>query len=167
MGTDLNAVLDDLRARRAALDAAIASLEQLVGLGFADVPGAGVSGSAGATTAGKTVEPSQVPGDAFFGLSIVEAAKRYLAMVRRKQSARDIADALERGGITHTSKDFRQTVYSVMAREMKEKGDLVRLPDGEWGLSDWYPGMRRGAKAKPADELIDDAKKRKLDDGAE
>ena len=56
-----------------------------------------------------------------------------------------IADALERGGLKHSSKDFPTTVRSVLG----QRDDFLRVPNGDWGLSEWYGGLGRGRKAKP------------------
>ena len=71
-----------------------------------------------------------IPDDAFFGLSIGEAAKKYLMMVKKKQSVREIADALDRGGLPHTSSNFVATVGTMMNRTAQEL-DLVRVGRGE------------------------------------
>ena len=50
--------------------------------------------------------------------------------------------ALEKGGLKHTSKDFGNTVYAVLSREQGKTGEIVRV-NNAWGLSEWYPGLRR------------------------
>jgi hypothetical protein len=132
---DYEAVIADLDAKRAALDAAIAALRLAVSIG-AQV----TMGTAGAVPA-KPIDPASIPDDAFFGLSIGEAAKKYLLMVKRKQSVREIADALERGGLPHTSSNFVNTVATMLNRTAKDQ-ELVRVGRGEWGLAAWY-GNRR------------------------
>lgn len=129
------AVLADLEAKRTALDAAIAALRQVLSLGT-DV---NFSGTANAS---RPVDAATIPDDAFFGLSIVEAAKKYLSIVKRKQSVKEIADALDRGGLAHTSSDFVNTVRTMMNRQAVNDPELVRVGPGDWGLSAWY-GNRR------------------------
>src|SRR5438477_411254 len=64
----------------------------------------------------KPIDPAMISDDAFFGLSITEAAKKYLGMVKRKQTVREIADALDRGGLPHTSSNFVATVATMLRR---------------------------------------------------
>lgn len=88
------------------------------------------------------------PADAFFGMSIPEAAKKYLGLVKRKQTTKQIMEALERGGFPHQSKSFYGTVFGVLSRRWKTEGDIVKV-GGDWGLAEWYGSTVR-AKAKKA-----------------
>jgi len=126
---DYGAVLADLKAKRAGLDQAISAIEALV------------SGSA--------VRPGM-----FQGMSLTEAAVAYLRFVKEKQSIREIAAALERGGFHHTSKDFTNTVRAVLGRNAQNEAVIVK--DGTaWALAEWYRGRRpkprTPAPADPAD----------------
>jgi hypothetical protein len=136
------AVLVDLRARRAQIDAAIAAIEQLQNV-LAGQPGGG-GGDGGPST--RAIDLSDIEDDAFFGLSIVEAAKKYLGMVKRKQGVKEIAEALDRGGLPHTSTDFVNTVGTMLRRA--NDPDLAKVGRGDWGLASWY-GNRR-PKQEPA-----------------
>jgi hypothetical protein len=129
-------VLNDLERQKAAIENAIAALRQaMIALGG--------QLSAGSAASELPIDPFKIPGDAFFGMSIGEAAKKYLSMVKKKQTVQEIADALERGGLPHTSANFAQTVRTMVNRQAKEDSDLVRVgPGASWGLSDWY-GNRR------------------------
>jgi hypothetical protein len=80
--------------------------------------------------------PTEIRQDTFFGMTISEAIKKYLAMARRPQRASDIARALDQGGLLHSSKNWLNTVQSTLTRQ---KGEVVKLPNG-WGLAEWYPG---------------------------
>jgi len=132
------AVLADLRAQRDQLDAAIAVLERRPGI----TPG---SATAPPNSTGSVVAVG-LPSDAFFGMGLQEAIKKYLSMVKRKQSPKEIMDALERGGFQHTSKRFYGTVYTALSRAA-EAGEVVRVRD-EWGLAEWYPGLRKEKRIK-------------------
>jgi hypothetical protein len=132
-------VIADLVAKRDAIDATIANLRQLMSGGSPIA-----IGTTPATTAiaSKPIDPANIRDDAFFGLSIAEAGKRYLEMVKRKQTVKEIADALERGGLPHTSHNFVNTVGTMMNRAAGIDPELVRVGRGEWGLAAWY-GNRR------------------------
>lgn len=85
---------------------------------------------------------AEISHDTFFNMTIGEAAKKFLAMVKTTKSTAEIAEGLERGGLKHSSKSFATTVRSIIgARE-----DFTRVPNGDWGLTEWYPGMGRGRK---------------------
>src|SRR5207249_2601998 len=118
---DYEVVLADLEAKRAALEAAVSALRLALNLG---ATAAMNSGGAAATAAPKPIDPATIRDDAFFGLSIGEAAKRYLEMVKRKQSVKEIADALERGGLPHTSSNFTNTVGTMMNRAARTDLEL-------------------------------------------
>jgi biotin operon repressor len=77
-------------------------------------------------------------------MTIGDAAKKYLTMAKATKSTADIAAALERGGLKHSSKDFQATVRAILG----QSDDFVRVPNGEVGLAEWYPGMGRGKKGK-------------------
>ncbi len=151
---DYTAVLEDLENDRAELDALIAYIKRKK-LGQGDNPNttqalAGTSMSTSARLMPGTGMINFNARDAFFGLGLIDAAKKYLALVKAPKSAREIAEALVAGGFTTTSKDFKNTVFSVLFRESKHDGTIVKV-NTEWGLPEWYPGLKRGPKAsRPA-----------------
>src|SRR5438477_13138557 len=49
---------------------------------------------------------TEISHDSFFGMTIADAAKKYLGMVKATKSTAVIAEALERGGLKHSSKSF-------------------------------------------------------------
>ena len=97
--------------------------------------------------------------DAFFGLGLIDAAKKYLSGVKAPRSAKEIAQALVSGGFTTTSKDFNNTVFSVLSRENKQDGAIVKVNTG-WGLPEWYPGLKRGKSQRilpsPPEEMFEE-----------
>ena len=125
---DYKAVLGDLKARRAALDQAIAAIEAIVGdPGILALPG---NSSSAATPGQVNIEP-----DTFFALTSVEATKKYLGMVGKAQSTGQIADALNRGGL-QVKED---SVASLLQRASRSGDpDLAGLKRGMWGLKRWY-----------------------------
>ena len=160
---DYTAVLEDLENDRAELDALIAYIKRKkLGQGEASNATQGLSGT-GIIQGGRTITRTLGTGminfnapDAYFGLGLIDAAKKYLASVKAPKTAREIAEALVSGGFTTTSKDFKNTVFSVLFRESKQDGTLVKVNTG-WGLTEWYPGLRRGSKTpKPAPTSTDE-----------
>lgn len=133
-GGHLENTLADLKVRRTKLDAAIAAIEELLGVA--------PSAAANVATPSESMVNGQISSDAFFGMSIPDAVKKYLRMVRRKQPTLVIARALEGGGFQHSSKYFPNTVRTALGRM-----DEVVQVGKEWGLAEWYPGLRKSTKA--------------------
>ena len=77
--------------------------------------------------------PPAIPSDAFFGMSIVDAAKKYLGLVKKPQGTKVIADALNRGGLQHASKSLYATLFSILSRRALKEGDIAKV-GLEWGL---------------------------------
>lgn len=134
---DYSAVLADLRARRDQLIQAIALLESI------GATGVGM---------GSASESATIRADAFFGMSVPQAVKKYLGMTGRvPKSPQDITEALKRGG-------QEQASYNNVYTALKRTPGVIKLPSGEWGLSDWYPNARkRGKGTEDAGEETDDA----------
>lgn len=149
---DYAAVLADLKARRAAIDALIAGIEAggLVGqsVTIVPVPGAlALVGAASIVSSGNV----EVHSDSFFGMSVVEATKKYLSMKKRPAPTPEVVDALKRGGIpTGSSENFSNTVAAGLSRSYSMGGGIVRVQRGTWGLADWYPNKPRKSAAKSA-----------------
>src|ERR1017187_8647555 len=102
---DYVAVLGDLKARRANLDSAISGIEQIM---------------AQVGTVPTQPRDTVLSDDAFFGMSIQDAIRKYLSIVRKKKTVKEITDGLEAGGMEHTSKDFYNTVYTMLKPRMGE-----------------------------------------------
>jgi hypothetical protein len=139
---DYTTIIADLEAKKSALDAAINAfrLAQAIGaLGQALESASVPSLVAASSVAG------EVPAGAFLGKSIPEAAKLFLAIVKSKQTSRDIAAALLKGGIESRSKSFGTQVHSILDRASKSGSGIVKLDRSHWGLVEWYPaGVRAG-----------------------
>jgi hypothetical protein len=131
---DYEQVLADLKARRVQLDSAIAAIEQMIGGITSAVPGV------------KAIEPVDIADDAFHGMSIADATKKYLGIVRRKKSTKEIMEALENGGLPSSAYN---TVYAVLRRREEQVGDIVKV-GSDWGLAEWYPGRARRVKKSGA-----------------
>jgi hypothetical protein len=133
-------MLVELEAERSKIDNAIAAIKQLMGAESAD---GGTSAPAGAPVPPKRQDlPSKVEFDTFFSLSIPEAIKKFLAMMKRPQTLAAITDALTAGGLSTTATDLMKTVTATLARMRRTSGEVVLVRRGEWGLKEWYPGRR-------------------------
>ncbi len=143
---DYAAILADLEAKRAALDATIASFRNALAHGAlgqaGDVPPA-TNGTAPSTYL-PSMTGGEVPAGAFLGKSIPDAAKLYLEIVKKKQTSKEIAEALQKGGMESTSKNFQQMVHAILDRARKANFGIVKLDRSHWGLAGWYPaGLSR------------------------
>jgi hypothetical protein len=140
--TDYDKVLADLLEERANLDRMIAWVQGKLGkaeTGTLSIPSSIVLPGA---PQGAPMRFPRLRSDTFFKMSVQEAIRECLSIMRRPMSARDISNALQDGGLTHKAKNLYQTVFPTLMR-MKEKGEVDKLASGDWGLSDWYtPGRR-------------------------
>jgi len=137
---DLGAVIALLENKRAALDSAINALRAVV-----------ITGAMGAAPEGATVDFSMpfsasgssggIPDGAFHGKSLPEAISLYLELMRKRQTAREIAEGLKKGGTETTSKYFLKMIYATLDR-LKKSGHIVKI-EGSWGLPAWYPALMR------------------------
>lgn len=142
---DYAAVLADLEARRAIIDNTIAGIRLLLGQPSLDSGGAGASQDANGT--------QDPPEDAFVNLAVSPAAKKFLRMIaRRPQSTQAICEALKRGGLKSSAKNFYSNVHTALSRDP----DFVKVSRGKWGLAEWYPGKRREKKEENSKEDLQD-----------
>jgi hypothetical protein len=133
-----SAVLADLEARKAQIESAIAAVKAILAASGGSFDGAN----------GGVVSPDNIPTGAFLRLSIADATKKYLDMVKTKQSVPQITQALERGGLPPAKTN---TVYAVLRRRESDIGDIIRFGD-EWALAEWYPNnpnIRKRISEKP------------------
>lgn len=153
---DYHKVLADMEAKRDAMNVAIEGMRLMLGL---------ASGSGGAALSPITGE-LLIENGAFFGMSIQDAAEKYLRMTPRVlRATKEIADALEEGGFDTSSKRFFNTVYNSLSRYTAPNGPFVKV-NGKWGLLEWYPNYKAKARKaggveeeiteEPADENTDE-----------
>jgi len=96
----------------------------------------------------------KIPHDAFLGMSIPDATKKYLTIARQKKDTQAIIDALELGGLTRS---VYATVYAVLRRREKQVGDIINIK-GDWALAEWHPNYKKKSTADPLDELEESEK---------
>lgn len=138
------AMLADMKAKRAALDASISAIETALASGALGQPGDlspigmdDVNGTSGITG------PIDLPKGALLGKSVPVAIKLYLEATKRKQKPQEIANAITELGVESISKNFTIVVGTALKR-LKASGDVVLFKDG-WGLSSWAPPSMRSA----------------------
>jgi hypothetical protein len=135
---DYSSIISDLEAKKAALEASIASLRAAQSHGAL---GRAVEGNAGpvvfngASSFGENGKSSDLPQGALHGKTIPQAIKIYLSAVKKRQTNRQITDALQDHGMASTG----SLEISVTGALNRMKGqELLRFKDG-WALADWHP----------------------------
>jgi hypothetical protein len=142
------AMLAFFEAKRAAAEKVIAGIKELRGLEKGDVP-------ANVLSSETVVESGFIPKGAFLGLTIGDAAKKFLAIKHEAQTTAQICEGLKQGGFHSTAENFLATAYSALAREEHSSGDVIKVKRGLWALKEWHPGLRRvrAANGKDTEEV--------------
>jgi hypothetical protein len=129
---DPGVILAGLEAKKAALEALIASWRAAIAIGalgpVSDLPSLNGGGSESG--------PIELPEGAFRGRSVPEAIKLYLSAAKRKQTAKEIAAALREGGMESTAANF-ETVITGALHRLKGRDEVLRFKDG-WALAEHY-----------------------------
>lgn len=146
---DYKAVLDDLRERRQKIDMAIDAIEDIMGHTSGESP---VEGRRSAPTGGS----GEIRSDAFFQMTLGDAVKKYLGIIKRPRKAAQIAKALEDGGVMSQAKNFYANVSTAL-RRLKEAGDVVQIPDTkEWAMARWYPTRPKPNNTQHTETAVDE-----------
>ena len=145
---DYTAVIEDLERQRDELDQAIAVMRRLAGAPATSPTPSGPSGGH-VKHAPKTTIPTEIRSDTFFGMKAPEAITRYLTISKGPRQVKDIVSALKTGGFVSGAKDLYNNLYTAIQR-MEEAGTVRKLPDGKWGLAEWYPAKPK-SKTKSED----------------
>jgi hypothetical protein len=131
----LAAILADMEAKKVALENAMAGIRTAIAIGalgptgdFQGLPTASLPLAASGTF-------TDLPRGAFLGKTAREAITLYLSTIRKKQTNKEIAQALQEGGLVSAG-DFDKYVTSALFR-LKQDNVLLRFEDG-WGLAEWY-----------------------------
>jgi hypothetical protein len=139
---DYQEVLADLEAKRrvinARFDAAAEAIRQVLALqGIQPV-------LPGILTPKESRPAIRIPHEPYKGLGIVEAAKEHLATVPEPVPNVELAKALENGGFKHKSKNFPNTLNSVLRRRSMAFGDIKKEGRG-WTLA----SPKRALRVRP------------------
>jgi hypothetical protein len=146
---DYAAFLADLEGKRQALDQTITAVRLALSIGAlgptSDAPPVVANGMLPGNFMVPSASGGEVPAGAFLRKSIPDATKLYLEIVKKKQTSKEIAAALQKGGMESNSKNFPQMVHSVLDRASKANSGIVKLDRSHWGLAAWYPPSLRAA----------------------
>ncbi len=135
------AVLIDLEAKRVELDSAIAAIKVLIRQ----------TGSMAATTAPvpRISSLSQIPPDAFVGLSISKSIRKLHEMNQPRLPVAEILRGLEAGGL---KRNKYRNVYSILRGREAYQADIIKV-DRRWGLAEWNPEIPPRSNLVPPHEL--------------
>jgi hypothetical protein len=123
------AVLADLEAKRAQLDSAIAAIKALM-----EQTGAL---AATAPPVPRIAGLSEVPSQAFAGLSVSAAVRKLLEMMQRRMTVREIMQGLQAGGLKPSK---YRNVYAILRQRESDKADIINV-EAKWGLAEWNPEL--------------------------
>ena len=141
-------VIADLEKQREKLAVVITALKQIKGYGIPfEATQALMSGMTRNSVASTHVAPL-IPHDAFFGMTILDAARKYLSWggSRQTRSNTELCDALKEGGFQTRAANFEESVRATLGRHP----DFVKIK-GQWGLKEWY-GDRAARRQKRESE---------------
>jgi len=142
-------VLAAMEAKAAAWKAAADSYRAAIAidgpLGEASVSLTGVTATARAVRL-QAHSTTDLPVGVFRDKTIKEAIEIYLGAARRKQTNKEIATGLQKGGIATTAHNFEATVATALHR-LKGEGTILRFDDG-WDLAASYPDSLRNRLEK-------------------
>lgn len=135
-----------------AIDAQIAALQNLRSAALAAMAVGAMSqiGGEGVVSANSDVGAvSDLPEGAFKNKSVPACIELYLSSVgMKKKTNKEIAEALNDGGVETNADNFENTVASALFK-LKKSGKVLRFKDG-WGLAANYPAHIRGAAGATA-----------------
>lgn len=150
---DYSAVLADLERKRDELDRTIATLRAFAGIAVEGPseppPPAGPGGTPPKTAPAKKDAPTELRSDTFFGMKAPEAIRTYLLMSKGPRAVAEIVQALQSGGFMTSATNLYNNLYTALTR-MEKNDEARKLPDGRWGLAEWYPATAKRKAAKPA-----------------
>lgn len=135
---DYKAVLADLIAQRDKINKAIAGIQAMTGIELDSLKTTDNSAQPSfAEISANDIPADAIPGDAFFKMTTVDAARKYLEIKKSPQTAKEISNALTIGGIITQSSNFINNVNAILKRAEHKTGAFVRVKR-KWGLGDWY-----------------------------
>ena len=133
--TELGGYLSKLLEQRARLDIIIADVQRELGLSEGEVQAPSVSTVPLSQGGREPVQRGRIRPDEFFGMSIPEAVKKYLAIMKQPQSPKAMVDGLKSGGLLTNAKNFYPNVTTALKR-LRVAEQVVLTPNG-WGLAIW------------------------------
>ncbi len=115
--------IDVLERRRSALLNTVEGIRELISLNGGSAPA--------------KPERPRFPRNAFADLGTVEAAVKYLGIVKRPQTTREMVDALILGGKKSESKNYTDMVRITLLKETEKGNPRISWKDHKWELPEW------------------------------
>jgi hypothetical protein len=112
-------------------------------------PGGGAgAGLSGATHGNGTGKLASIKSDTFFGKKMQTAIREYLNMRRASNgdgpaAPREIYDAITAGGYQFEAKEEHTALVGLRALMRKRTAFFIKMPNGKYGLTEWYPDARK------------------------
>ncbi len=108
----------------------------------------------------------QIKDDTFYGKKQTPAMREYLEM-RKAQNLgpakpREFFEALKAGGYQFEAKDDETAIVGLRALLRTQPQIFHRLPQGTYGLTEWYPDAKRQREAKAASKRGTTKRKKKV-----
>jgi hypothetical protein len=94
--------------------------------------------------------------DEYYGKTVTGAAQMFLERRRTALTTDDIAKGIEQGGFDFKPLNWTEAarVRNIAISLSKNPKMFHRLPNGTWGLTEWYPGVLATAKTKQTTATI-------------
>lgn len=147
---ELEKDFEDVEKKQAHSLELINTLRAKAGLGPYQRTAPGMNGASGGGI-------SEIRPDTFYGKKLQTAAREYLEMRKAKDlgpaTPRDIFDALKDGGYQFGASSDDVALVGLRAMLRKRSQFFHRLPNGNYGLTIWYPHAK---VPKVSDEDSDD-----------
>ncbi|HEX6462806.1 MAG TPA: hypothetical protein VFZ98_00080 [Vicinamibacterales bacterium] len=128
---DYGPTIADLERKRDEIDRTIAMLRA-----FAGLPAPEAAPRNGGSSGG----PVEFTNKHFFGMKAPDAVLLYLETVKEARTAAKIASDLVEHGFMTTSDDPANSIRTTL-RRLEADGKVVQKKK-DWGLPQWYPGLR-------------------------
>lgn len=127
--TDYGPTIADLERKRDEIDRTIAMLRAFAGLPSVDMARTGPPGG-----------PVEFTNKHFFKMATPDAILLYLESVKEARAAARITSDLLAHGFITTSSTPSEVIRTAL-RRLEDSGKVVQVKK-EWGLPEWYPGLR-------------------------
>lgn len=107
--------------------------------------------------AGRDDQLDQIKSDTFYGQPLNSSVRKILEMRKAAgkgpAKVREIYDALCKGGYEFDAKNAENAMRGLRISLGKSSRDFHKLPNGEYGMTDWYPSVKVAkSSAKSADD---------------
>ena len=145
MSESVKAAIEDMKEILSAKLAEVAKLKQTIN-GMARAIGGEPLYADDEPELVATRKSTAIRPDQFFGRSPITAAREYLEKVGEPKPADEILSALTKGGFDFEAQDWKDEkarLRNLAISLSKNTQVFIRLPSGPFGLTKWYPELKR------------------------